>query len=364
MISMKSRTLRAALVALALTAAICTGVAFAQGSASRRTAAPASAAGSASGAYDSGSTTIPSNPLAGHPWFVDVAFGPLWQYVRMYQHSHPFWAHELTFLAQEPATKSFGAFDPNIGPDFRAYLARVQQQDPGAIPMVSLSRIAHQSCPYVNPTADYQPPAYKAWVKAFVDAIGSYPVMVLVEPDRIPTLSCLPASAQRTRYELLNYDLQLLSQHKSAIVYLDAGASDWVRSTTDLAHRLQRAGIKYAQGFALNASHFDTTAHNIAYGLKVSRLLGGMHFVINTDANGNGPTPPALRARYHGCQPPNIGAGIRPTIQTGHKLIDAFLWLDTPGYAAGTCIGVPNGGYTFYPQLALKIVRNANPPFK
>jgi endoglucanase len=352
-------------VALVVAAAVGIAVAGAYGSAPKATVAPAARpAAGASPYYDSGTTTIPGNPLAGHPWFVDVKFGPLWEYVRMYQHSHPYWAHELTFLAREPATKGFGAFDETIGPDFRAYLARVQQEEPGAIPMVSLSRIAHQSCPYVNPSAEYQPPAYEAWVKAFVNAIGNYPVMVLVEPDRIPTLSCLPPSAQQTRYAELNYDLKLLSKHKNAIVYLDAGASDWVRSTTDLAHRLQRAGIRYAHGFALNASHFDTTAHNIAYGLKVSKLLGGKHFIINTDANGNGPTPPALRSIYHGCQPPNIGAGIRPTIQTGYKVIDAFLWLDTPGYAAGSCIGVPNGAYTFYPQLALKMVRNANPPFK
>ena len=72
----------------------------------------------------------------------------------------------------------------------------------------------------------------------------------------------------------------------------------------------------------------------------MSKLLGGAHFIINTDANGNGPTRPAVfDASRQGCQPPDIGVGIRPTANTGNPLIDAFLWLDTPGYAAGSCIG-------------------------
>ena len=47
--------------------------------------------------------------------------------------------------------------------------------------------------------------------------------MVLVEPDRIATMACLPPSAQRERYKLLQFDMRLLSQHPNAIVYLDAG---------------------------------------------------------------------------------------------------------------------------------------------
>lgn len=313
-------------------------------------------------AYDSGTVTS-GNPLAGHPWFVDVHWGVLWRQARAWQNSHPDSAKRLMYLAQEPSTKSFGAFEPNPRVNLRAYLERAQTEDPGSIPMISLSRIAHQSCPYVEPSADYQPPAYKRWVTAFADALGNFRVMVLVEPDRIPTMPCLPRSAQNTRYALLQFDMTLLHTHRNAIVYLDAGASDWTRSTSDLARRLTRAGVAYGQGFALNASHFDTTAHNIAYGLKVSKQLGGRHFIINTDANGTGPISRSLSASDGGCQPPNIGVGLSPTVRTHNPLIDAFVWLDTPGFAPGTCIGHPTGGYTFYPDLALKMERNANPPF-
>ncbi len=243
----------------------------------------------------------------------------------------------------------------------RAYLARATAQDRSTIPMIALSRIAHQSCPYANPSANYRPAAYKRWVRGFADALGSFHVMVLVEPDRVATMSCLPAGAQRERNSLLRFDMRLLRLHSNAIVYLDAGASDWVRSTHDLALRLRRAGVQYGQGFALNASHFDSTAANVAYGLAVSKYLGGAHFVVNTDANAHRPSP-AWRARMGGCQPPNVGVGIRPTVHTGNPLVDAFLWLDTPGYASGHCIH-QGAGFAFDPKLALTMERNAGPPF-
>ncbi len=68
----------------------------------------------ASGAagYDSGRITA-GNPLAGHPWFVDRQWGPLWMQVRAWQSGHPGWAARLQLLAREPTTKSFGAFEPN-----------------------------------------------------------------------------------------------------------------------------------------------------------------------------------------------------------------------------------------------------------
>ena len=67
----------------------------------------------------------------------------------------------------------------------RAYLARATAQDRSTIPMIALSRIAHSSCPYANPSANYRPAAYKRWVRGFADALGSFHVMVLVEPDRV-----------------------------------------------------------------------------------------------------------------------------------------------------------------------------------
>jgi endoglucanase len=48
--------------------------------------------------------------------------------------------------------------------------------------------------------------------------------------------------------------------------------------------------IALADGFTLNHSNFFRTADNVAYGKKVSALIGGKHFVVDTSRNGLGPT--------------------------------------------------------------------------
>ena len=47
------------------------------------------------------------------------------------------------------------------------------------------------------------------------------------------------------------------------------------------------------QGFFLNATHFDWTSHEIAYGEQISRLTGGKHFVVNTARTAGVPLFPA-----------------------------------------------------------------------
>ena len=64
-------------------------------------------------------------------------------------------ASPLRALAENPMNKTFGAFEPHPEKNLRRYLERAQSEQPGAIPFISLSRIEHQSCPYVNPGSDF-----------------------------------------------------------------------------------------------------------------------------------------------------------------------------------------------------------------
>ena len=55
--------------------------------------------------------------------------------------------------------------------------------------------------------------------------------MVLVEADKLAVMRCLPPSKQAQRYRELSYEIHTLHvNNPNAIVYLDAGASDWVTS--------------------------------------------------------------------------------------------------------------------------------------
>lgn len=76
------------------------------------------------------------------------------------------------------------------------------------------------------------------------------------------------------------------------------------------------------------------------------------HFLIDTSRNGQGVLNTAVYAAspYNQpasvittlsggdwCNPPGRGLGVRPTANTGVALLDAFLWVKTPGESDGTC---------------------------
>jgi endoglucanase len=77
--------------------------------------------------------------------------------------------------------------------------------------------------------------------------------------------------------------------------------------------------------------------------------------VIDTSRNGRGP----YRNRW--CNPPGRGLGTPPTTETGHPLVDAFLWVKTPGESDGDCGEAPPAGQ-WWPRYALGLAQRANPP--
>lgn len=76
------------------------------------------------------------------------------------------------------------------------------------------------------------------------------------------------------------------------------------------------------------------------------------HFVIDTSRNGQGPLNASVYAAApfnqsasvvqtlsngSWCNPPGRGLGTHPTANTGVSLLDAYLWVKTPGQSDGTC---------------------------
>ena len=114
-----------------------------------------------------------------------------------------------------------------------------------------------------------------------------------------------------------------------------------------------RADVADARGFALNATHFDWTSNEVAYGHRLSRLVGGKHFIVNTAMNGRGPrvTPTGFHVW---CNPSGRALGPLPTVRTGDRLVDAFFWLIEPGLSSGTCRGGPHVG-TFWQAWASQL---------
>jgi endoglucanase len=113
------------------------------------------------------------------------------------------------------------------------------------------------------------------------------------------------------------------------------------------------------------------------YAANLGHAVPTTHFVIDTSRNGQGPWTPGAHPAGDAqdwCNPPGRGLGQPPTADTGVPLVDAYLWVKIPGESDGQCtrwttgpldpvrgIQDPAAGQWF-PQMALELVQNANPP--
>ena len=281
------------------------------------------------------------------------------------------------------------------------------------------------------------------------DALGDMP-----SDCALPTSSYPYTDGERTAE--LQYAVTALEQDPDTAVYLDGTNSHW-QAVGNISARLLQAGVQQAQGFFLDVSNYQTDAASQDYGAWISdcvamitdpasfaygkpadcasqyypadandfstwdltnqwyaqnmgKAVATTHYVIDTSRNGLGRNTmqgyasapydqPAsvITALAAGawCNPPEAGLGVRPTTDTGVPLLDAFLWVKTPGESDGQCDaagGVRAWDYSAYeqpgwpadaaaqalfdplwglddpaagawfPQQALQLAQNANPP--
>lgn len=248
-----------------------------------------------------------------------------------------------------------------IGPDDPEGQARGFTEAAGAAgrtAVLVVYDIPHRDCGQYSKGGASDGDSYRAWLDKVAAGIGERSAMVILEPDALPHVAdgCTPAEYHEERYALLRYAVDTLKSLPRTKVYLDAGNVGWVRDPEGMAEPLKRAGVAGADGFSLNISNFYTTSANAAYGRRLSALVGGKHFVIDTSRNGRGPLAGAQAEAW--CNPPGRGLGTPPTTDTGDELIDAYLWIKRPGDSDGPCKGGPKAG-VWWPDYALGLARNA-----
>jgi endoglucanase len=244
-----------------------------------------------------------------------------------------------------------------------------------------------------------------------------------------------PATAAAERFAMLNAAVDALKALPHTRVYLDGTHSAWLPAA-EAAHRLLQAGVARADGFYLNVSNYQFTDNLLHYGAWISSalayatrvvpgdfracpgpawngaplspygrwrddspdptrnpsaihqryaaLLGSVQpttrFVIDTSRNGQGPWQPppgAYPDPQAWCNPPGRGLGPAPSAAARHPLLDACLWIKTPGESDGECTrglgpagatvdpvwgGIDPAAGQWFPQMALDLARNADPP--
>jgi endoglucanase len=290
-----------------------------------------------------------SNPFAGQRLYVDPNSAARRQ-ADTWRRTQPTDAALIERIAREPAARWFGDWVRDVRREVGQAVSTITSA--GALPVFVAYNIPLRDCGSYSAGGARTPEAYRDWIRSFADGVGGRRTIVILEPDALAGMDCLTAAQRQERVALIGEAVRTLKARRAA-VYLDSGHARW-QSAEEMARRLTLAGIAQADGFALNVSNVQSTAANISYGERVSRLTGGKHFVIDTSRNGIPGTDPR---RW--CNPRGRALGVTPTTRTAHPLVDAFLWVKPPGESDGTCGGGPNAG-TWWAKYALELSRLAS----
>lgn len=286
----------------------------------------------------------------GQPFYVSAAGAAAQQVAALRREGRAAEADELARIADQPGALWLG------GPDARAQVEQLTMESSrvGRTALLVAYDIPHRDCGQYSAGGAADAASYRSWVAGLAAGIADRAAWVVLEPDAVAhTLDgCLRGAAADERYALLADAVRELRRRPRVRVYLDAGNAGWVRPE-EMAAALRRAGIDRADGFAVNVANFYTTQQSADYGERISRALGGAHFVIDTSRNGNGPL-----SGSEWCNPPGRALGETPTTRTGRERVDAYLWIKNPGESDGQCRpGAPAAG-RFWPEYALELVRD------
>ncbi|MFI5524829.1 glycoside hydrolase family 6 protein [Streptomyces platensis] len=258
-------------------------------------------------------------------------------------------------IATQPVAEWIGIDDPQG--EARGFTEAAAKADREAL--LVLYNIPHRDCGSYSKGGAADGNAYRAWLDGVLKGIGNRATTVILEPDALPHIAdkCTPQQFHEERYALLTEAVGKLKALPRTKVYLDAGNPHWIKDPGRMVEPLKRAGIDRADGFALNISNYQTTAENTKYGKKLSAMVNGKRFVIDTSRNGNGPAPGGDDPE-NWCNPPGRALGAAPTTKTGDPQIAAYLWIKRPGESDGTCKGGPKAG-TWWPEYALGLAHGA-----
>lgn len=260
-------------------------------------------------------------------------------------------------------------------------------------------------CVYQNDgTCDYEASGtcedgieeYKTtYVDPFVEVIASYhtkvPIVLIIEPDSLPNLitnhddpRCGNPGTIHAYQEGISYTVsQIATQAPSVSMYIDASHGGWLGWTHHLQSYveliLELEIEDKIQGFSTNVANYQPLGvqcptfdwcltpqnrediccedpcdlleqYNPAnnelnfvlslYNLSVEAKSSFQpSFVIDTGRNG---VTDMRRDCSNWCNIRNAGVGIFPTTKTGYSMIDAYLWLKTPGESDGCTQYLPD----------------------
>ncbi len=300
----------------------------------------------------------PANPLV-RPWGV---YQGLAEHAWLpYLSASPDQKTLLDKIIQRPKSTWFGGWQPDseIKERVETYIELTTGGDPEVLVQVAIFRMKpwegdDRVCDRLPTRAEQA--SYKNWINGFAAGVGDTHMAVVMQPDG-PFALCAPGGSKLPSH-LIRYGVRKLSALANTSVYIDAGAADWNREDPKTALKmLLPAGIRWARGFALNSTHYDSTERQVRYSAAISKALAtrgmpGKYGVINTSSNGR----PFKGYKYRGpefdhahvCRSAShkrcVTLGIPPTVDVGdprwglsrrdrklaEKYVDAYMWFGRP----------------------------------
>lgn len=261
-------------------------------------------------------------------------------------------AKQLRRISERPQPLWVSGNTGEVRSQVADYVERAAEAD--AIPLVVAYNIPGRDCGSYSGGGASSGAEYERWVANLADGLDGSDAWVILEPDALPQQisGCVDGEG---RYDLLAGAVDTLTD-AGARVYIDAGHPGYVTDVEVIAEALRRAGVDRAAGFSLNVSNFIPTADNIAYGERLSEILGGAHFVVDTSRNGAESPPRSTDGAPAWCNPPGREIGVPPTTRnTGSPLVDALLWIKRPGESDGACRDDDPRAGGWYPDYALDL---------
>ncbi|MDX6280663.1 MAG: endoglucanase [Kribbellaceae bacterium] len=255
-----------------------------------------------------------------------------------------------TNIAEKAGGRWFGNWSGDIQQAVSQFVGAADTAD--KLPILVAYNIPGRDCGGDSLGGAGSPEAYRAWISQFADGIGTRPAVVIIEPDALAQLDCIPDEVQQTRLDLLKYAVnEFASKNPNTWAYMDGGNATWIEAS-EMARRLRLVEVSKIRGFALNTSNYYTTAQSVAKGNAIRAALNSpAQFVIDTSRNGNG-------SNGQWCNP--AGRKLGDTSRDGSHVsgtVDSLLWLKVPGDSDGDCgsvRGIPAG--TFSPTLATHLI--------
>ncbi|MBU2667853.1 glycoside hydrolase family 6 protein [Actinoplanes bogorensis] len=258
-------------------------------------------------------------------------------------------------IASQPATRWLSNFNlSTVQSEVSTFVGAAAGA--GQVPALTVYGIPNRDCGGASAGGAPDLTQYQTWVGGIARGLAGRTTLILLEPDSIALQTCLSAGEITARDQALATATRTLKA-AGAKVYLDGGHSAW-NAAGEQARRLAAAGVADADGFYTNASNFQSTANETAFGRSVLSSLSGSGIagkrqVIDTSRNGG------AAGDWCGDDNTDRRIGRYPTLDTGDANIDAYLWIKPPGEADGCAF--PAG--SFQPALASSLATgSANPP--